>query len=190
VAPFEGDAWAPCGPAEEPCPEASVDDAIRFTFTVPEGWAGAPFGSDIWLADQANSGPAGAGFAIGRGGWIYSDPCTSPEVDVPVGPTVDDFVGALVDHPLLDVTAPVDITLAGYPGKYLELQGPADLTDRTMFQAWGPTFYAQGPSDHQPIWVVDVEGVRVVIHGSEFPGTAPERSAELRAIVDSMVIEP
>jgi hypothetical protein len=31
--------------------------------------------------------------------------------------------------------------------------------------------------------------VRVVIHGSEYPGTAPERSAELRAIVESMRIE-
>ena len=32
-------------------------------------------------------------------------------------------------------------------------------------------------------------GVRVVIHGSEFPDTPPERSAELRAIVESMRID-
>ncbi len=57
VAPFGGEEWAPCGPSETPCPEAARDDDIRFTFRVPDGWAGAPFGSDIWLADAANSGP-------------------------------------------------------------------------------------------------------------------------------------
>ena len=93
VAPFGGAEWAPCGPSEEPCPEAATDDDIRFTFTVPEGWAGAPFGSDIWLAAEHNSGPDGAGFLIGRGGWLYSDPCAeSGDPDIPVGPTVDDFV--------------------------------------------------------------------------------------------------
>jgi hypothetical protein len=189
VAPFEGAEWAPCGPAPEPCPEASIDDTVRFTFTVPDGWAGAPFGSDIWLAVEQNSGPAGAGMLLGRGGWMYSDPCKSPEVDVPVGPTVDDFVTALVEHPALDLTDPIDVTLGGHPGKYLDLHGPADLTDCSQFQAWGPTFYAQGPSNLQHIWVVDVDGVRIVIHASEFPGTAPERSAELRAIVQSMRIE-
>jgi hypothetical protein len=190
VSPFGGDEWAPCGPAEDPCPEAAVDDGIRFTFTVPEGWAGAPFGSDIWLATEHNSGPAGAGFLIGRGGWLYSDPCVGEDPDVPVGPTVDDFVDALVTHPALDVTEPVQVVLGGYAGKYLDLQAPADLSDcPDNFVAWDPTFYAQGPSNLQHIWVIDVDGVRVVIHGSEFPDTAPERSAELREIVDSFRIE-
>jgi hypothetical protein len=190
VAPFGGAEWAPCGPSEEPCPEAATDDDIRFTFTVPEGWAGAPFGSDIWLASYANSGPNGAGFLIGRGGWLYSDPCAeSGDTDIPVGPTVDDFVDALVAHPTLDLSEPVGVTLDGYPGRYLELEGPADRADCPTFQAWAPTFYAQGDSNHQPIWVIDVDGVRVVIHGSEFPDTAPERSAELREIVESMRIE-
>jgi hypothetical protein len=167
-----------------------VDDDLRFTFTVPDGWAAAPLGSDIWLASEHNSGPAGGGFLIGRGGWVYSEPCgTAEDPDTPIGTTVDEFVDALVAHPLLDTTDPIAITIGGYPGTYLEIQGPADRTDCQYFQAWGPTFYAQGDSNHQPIWVVDVAGVRVVIHGSEFPDTAPQRSAELRAIVESMRIE-
>jgi hypothetical protein len=190
VAPFGGAEWAPCGPSEESCPEAATDDDIRFTFTVPEGWAGAPFGSDIWLSAENNSGPDGAGFLIGRGGWLFSDPCAeSGDTDIPVGPTAGDFVDALVAHPALDLSDPVDVTLGGYPATYLELEGPAERTDCLYFQAWAPTFYAQGDSNHQPIWVVDVDGVRVVIHGSEFPGTDPQRSAELRAIVASMRIE-
>ena len=190
VAPFGGTEGAPCGPtAQDPCADAAVDDAIRFTFTVPDGWAGAPGGNDIWLAGANNSGPEGAGFLLGRGGWLYSDPCSEDDVpaDIPVGPTVDDFVDALVAHPMLELTDPVDVTIGGYAGKYLELQGPADRTDCQYFMAW-PTFYAQGDSNHMPIWVLDANGVRVVIHGSEFPGTPPERSAELRAIVESLRI--
>jgi hypothetical protein len=189
VAPFGGAEWAPCGPAEDRCPEASVDDDLRFTFTVPDGWAGAPLGSDIWLASFANSGPAGAGFLIGRGGWLSSDPCADEDPDVPVGPTVEDFVEALVSHPALEVGEPIDVSVGGYAGKYLDLQAPADLSDCPYFRAWDPTFYAQGPSNQWHIWVLDVDGVRVVIHGSDYPGTAPERSEELRDIVESIRIE-
>lgn len=195
VTPFVGADWAPCGPSEETCFEAEVDDDLRFTFTVPDGWTAAPLGSDVWLAAEHNSGPAGAGFLIGRGGWLYSDPCTGGDSDLGIGPGVDEFVYALTenyaltDDSVLEVSEPVEITLAGFPGQYLEIRGPADLSDCPTFAAWGPTFHAQGANDRQPIWVVDVDGVRVVIHGSEYPGTAPERSAELRAIVESMRIE-
>jgi hypothetical protein len=189
VAPFGGDEWAPCGQDEAPCPEAATDDDIRFTFTVPDGWAGAPFGNDIWLASEHNSGPAGGGFLIGRGGWLYSDPCATESPDVPVGPTVDDFVGAITSHPTVAETEPVDVSLGGYPGKYLEIQAPDDLTGCQYFQVWSPTHYAQGDSNLWRIWVLDVDGTRVVFQTSEFPGTDPERLEELRVIVDSLRIE-
>ena len=191
VTPFADYLWAPCGPAEYPCAEATRDDAIRFTVTVPDGWAGTPLGgADIWLAVEHNSAPDGAGFLIGRGGWLYSEPCSDrANQDVPVGPTVDDFVAALVSHPLLEVTDPIETMLSGYPGRYLEIQVPADITDCPYYQVWEPTFYAQGASNLWPIWVLDVDGVRVVVHGSQFPGTAPERVAELRAIVESLRID-
>jgi len=64
-----------------------------------------------------------------RGGWVYSKPCHGglPQPDIPTGTTVDEFVSVLVDHPDLDVSSPVDVTLAGYSGKYLELQAPANI---------------------------------------------------------------
>jgi hypothetical protein len=146
VAPFGGTDWGPCGPAEQACPEAAVDDDIRFTFTIPEdGWAGEPFGSGIWLAGAANSGPDGAGFAIGRGGWIYSEPCgTAEDPDTPMGPSVDEFVDALTAHPQLDATDPLDVTVGGSLGKYLELPGPADRTDCMSFHP------RLGVSRHRP----------------------------------------
>jgi hypothetical protein len=204
VEPFVGTDLTPCGliptgATPPPCPGATKDDSIRFTFTVPEGWAGA-FNS-LWLADAQVSPPGAAGMIMGRGGWLHSDPCLTDAqielngglVDIPVGPTVDDFANALAEHPLLDVTAPVDVTLAGYSGKYVDLQIPADISAcPTSYFPWegGRGLYAQGPGNRWHLWILDVNGVRVVIQTHDYAGTSPQRQSELETIVASIQIEP
>lgn len=196
VTPFLGDDPSICGPAPTratppPCPEATSDDSIRVTFTVPDGWAGAPFRS-LWLADGTNSPPAGAGMIFLRGGWLHSDPCrTDPSaMEIPVGPTVDDFATALAEHPLLDVTAPIDVTLGGYSGKYVDLQVPSDISGCDAYYPWEPGLYAQGPSHQWHLWILDVEGVRVVVQATDYPATSAQHQSELQAIVDSIQITP
>jgi hypothetical protein len=119
--------------------------------------------------------------------------------DVPTGTTVDEFVTALVEHPELDVTSPVDVTLGGYSGTYLELQAPANIAtvqdlpgpdECAYYFVWEPGIYAQGPNHLWHIWVVDVDGVRVVVRADTYPGTTPEVQAQLAAIVDSIQIAP
>ena len=143
---------------------------------------------------------------FGRGGWLYtvSQVCAGSGPDptgpnIPTGTTVDEFVTALVDHPDLDVTSPVDVTLGGYSGKYLELRAPANTTTDELgpdpsgcnyYFVWEPGIYAQGPNALWRIWVLDVDGVRVVVRGDSFPGTSPQVQAQLAAIVDSIQIEP
>ncbi len=122
IGPDLTDSWMTC--PEPPTP--GCDNTMRLMFTVPDGWAG--ISGSIWLAQGGNSPPAGAGMLFTRGGWLRSDPCVGAPVDIPVGPTVDDFATALADHPLLDTTDPTDITLAsGYSGKYLDLQVPTEI---------------------------------------------------------------
>ena len=128
-----------------------------------------------------------------RGGGLYSDPCHStPPPDIAVGPTVDDFANAIAAHPLLDATTPVDIKLAGYSGKYIDLQLPADVKTCTNgeFFPFEPGLYAQGPSHRWHLWILDVHGVRVVVQSMDFADTSAQRRAELQAIVDSIKIEP
>ena len=175
-----------CGAPPEPgCSETTADDAISFTFTVPDGWEGVA----THLVNTYNEPPGGAAMYFSTGAWLFSDPCADADApDIPVGPTVDDFVSALVDHPLLDVTAPADVTLAGYSGKYLELQGPADTTACPTFRAWAPNVYAQGPDQRWHLWVLDADGIRVVVRTDTYPGTSPEVQAELQEIVDSLQI--
>ena len=127
-----------------------------------------------------------------RGGDLYSDPCGGePPPDIPVGPTVGDFADALADHPLLEVTTPVDVTVGGYSGKYVDLQVPSDISGcYQSYYPWEPGLYAQGPGHRWHLWILDVDGVRVVVQSTDYAGTSPQDQAELQAIVDSIQIEP
>jgi hypothetical protein len=199
VQPFVGSGLL-CG-GQAGCTEAAAeDDSIRMTFTVPEGWAGV--GGTIFRTVENNAPPGGAGLLFSRGPWLYSDPCgrtRPPAPDVSTGTTVDDFVNALVDHPDLDVTSPVDVTLAGFSGKYLELQAPANIAanqespapdECAYYFVWEPGIYAQGPNHLWHIWVLDVDGTRVVVRSDTYPGTSTEVQAQLQSIVESLQIEP
>ena len=183
-----------CGPADvDPdCVEDPRDDTITFTYTIPEGWADLrSLGGAAWIDD--NAPPDGAAVQITRGGWLYSEPCTSDDQvqpDIAVGPSVDDFVTALVDHPLLDVTTPVDVTLAGYSGKYLDLQVPDDISECVRYRPMDAHIYAQGRGHRWHMWVIDVGGVRVLVEGNDYAGTSAERLAEEQAIIDSIEITP
>jgi hypothetical protein len=161
----------------------------RFTFDVPEGWSGI-LGA-VWLTDKESRPPHGATFGFGSGGSLYSEPCGAPPPpDIEVGPTVDDFANALADHPLLDVTDPVDVTLGGYAGKYVDLQIPSDISAcPTSYFPWEPGIYAQGPGQRWHLWILDVDGVRVLVQSTDYAGTSAQDRAELEAMVDSLQIE-
>ena len=197
--PFAGSGGLCMGQAG--CVEAGPeDDSIRITLTVPDGWTGFEGGSVVPSA-ESYSPPGGAALIFGRGGWLHTKLCAPlpPAPDISTGTTVNEFVTALVDHPDLDVTSPVDVTLGGYSGKYLELRAPANTTTDELgpdpsgcnyYFVWEPGIYAQGPNALWRIWVLDVDGVRVVVRSDSFPGTTPQVRAQLQAIVDSIQIEP
>ena len=130
-------------------------------------------------------------------------------VDPPVGPSVDDLAVALADLPPFQVTsAPTDVTAYGYRGKHLELAAP-DLPaeedhfprcDRGNLLSWvAPIDVAEGEEgafhgyNGQPIeefWILDVDGTRLVIEANWSSASAPAEVAEMRAILDSIRIEP
>lgn len=196
VSPFAGREALCHMPPQPGCTETTADDTMRFTITVPDGWAGA--GNGIWLNGPANGPPDGAGLQFARGSWLLSDPCKYIDADIPVGPTVANFVDAVAAHPRLTTTAPVDVTLAGYSGKYFDLQVPADISrcevepgtsEPPIYRPWEPGIYAQGPAQRWHQWVVDVDGIRVLVQSFDFAGTSAAHRAELQAIVNSIRIE-
>ena len=194
VNPSTHPAWTACPQPTTPgCSDPAAAKSIRFRMTVPEGWAG--IGPAVWLATEEAAPPGGATVGFGRGSWMHSDPCRdAPEPDFPVvevGPTVDDFADALADNPKLEVTAPVAVTLGGYSGKYVDLQVPSDISRcPTSYFVWEPGIYAQGPSQRWHLWILDVNGVRVVVQSTDYAGTSAQDRADMQAIVDSIQIEP
>jgi hypothetical protein len=75
---------------------------------------------------------------------------------------------------------------------------PAELDfatcDDGQFWVWstgdGQLIYSQGPEGRFHLWILDVDGRRVVVMTHDFPGTPPDDLAELEAIVESIEIEP
>jgi hypothetical protein len=126
---------------------------------------------------------------------VYGDPCqwstTIPETPAT---TVDELVEALAAQASRDASAPVDITLDGYAGKSITLHVPddADFTqcDDELFSSWGtrdedPSRYHQGPGQIDKLWIVDVDGVLVVIDAGYYAGTPQEVVDEMDAIVET-----
>jgi hypothetical protein len=134
--------------------------------------------------------------------------------DPPVGPSVDDLATALADLAPFRVTSPPkDVTIYGYSGKHLELtvpnlpvegEGGVDRRftgcEEGKLKSWvafidtaeeGDAFYGySGPGYREEFWILDVEGTRLMIAAGRSPGSPPKDLAELRAILDSIRIEP
>jgi hypothetical protein len=166
--------------------------SMTFAVQVPPSWHPFEDGYGVF-ADWDDPDGNEAFMGLYPGGNLHSQPCQTDEnapADIPVGPTVDDLVTALVDHPKLDVTAPVDVTLAGYSGKYLDLTTPNDISTCARYRPLDRHIYAQGPGQRWHMWILDVDGVRVVVETNDYPATSPSRLAEEQAIVQSLVITP
>ncbi len=86
------------------------------------------------------------------------------------------------------MTEPVDVTLGGYAGRYLELQTPTDPSACHYF-VWQPGIYAHGPDHLWHIWVLDVDGIRVVVRADTYPGTTAEVRDQIQAILGSLRID-
>ena len=193
----EGWKGDPCGLGAA-CPSIPpVADTLAVEITVPDGWQSA-FERTILMPVPPGSteGPAGAGFAIGwttMSAGLHSDPCLSEAhgtPDIAVGPTVDDFVGAVVAHPALRATQPRAVELGGYKGTYLTISAPDDISGCADWRPWEPGFAAQGADNLWGIWVIDVEGLRMILVTEEFPNTSEAHKSALRSIVESIRFVP
>ena len=170
---------------------------LRVTFTVPEGWKSWAFG--VVPAEGGADAPAGRGLGFWVIDEVYADPCrwTRGMVDPPVGPGVDDLVATLVEQRGRYASTPTDVTLAGYAGTRIDVQVPPDIDfsdcSHSEFHSWtnmpSGGRYHQGPGQIDRLWILDVDGDRLVVGASFFPETSPEDRAELWQIIDSVRID-
>ena len=182
---------APLNPGQVVATVLGDSGFVTLRFTVPDGWVG--FGGFAVLPATGTQAPDGMGINLGEvNGGLFSDPCQWVEgQEDPVGPTVDDLATALAEQTGYVASTPVDVTLGGYGGKRVDLQLPSDVgsCNNGEFYPWVGSVYAQGPDNRWDVWILDVEGERIVVLGTYYPGTSAEDLAEQQAIIDSIVIE-
>ena len=172
------------------------------TVTLPAGW-GIDDGTGVLVNGSADP-PDGSFVMIfaEREYWVYGDPCqwSTTRPDTP-STTVDEVVVALTAQASRDATAPVDITVDGYAGKSITLHVPDDAAfdecDDGNFGSWAsidpefgddgvsPSRHAQAPGQVDTLYILDLDGVIMIIDTSYYAETPAENVAALEAIVES-----
>jgi hypothetical protein len=182
--------------------DGSVGGAPPITVTIPApGWSGAPNGGILIKNDNPDPPDGSALIVFGGPLYVYGDPCqwSTTKPDAPAT-TVDELVAALASQASRDASAPVDVTLGGFPdlgyhGKSITLHVPDDAVfsqcDRGYFGSWAleadptPSRYHQGPGQIDELWVLDVNGLLTVIDGAHYGQTPLTDVEELHAIIES-----
>ena len=183
-----------------------IDPGLAIVADIPAGWIGHPDVPAITSPEGSNEGVL-IGFMEADG--LFSDPChwdldgTGAEGqpgDVEVGPAVGDLVTALKANTSYTSSTPNPVTVGGFEGQELELQLPGDEIIRACDQRPGQStgdyfvfpegFYAQGPNSRWHLYIVDVDGTRLITMVSIAEGIAQADIAAAEAIVESFEITP
>jgi len=169
---------------------------IPVTVTVPAGWTGELAGPYAVFFDNGGAdGRATISLTLSQS--IYADPCTDRGLLNPQpGPTVDDLASALARLPGFTATTPTDLAVAGFRGKQLTLTAPDNFNSCVLssdgYRIWqlpeGHVF-SFAPGERMALWILDVNGKRLVVSGETLPGTTAQDQAKVRAILDSIRIE-
>jgi hypothetical protein len=184
---------APLDPGPVIATGFGASESLTFRFIVPEGWVG--FSGVGVLPASGTEAPDGMGINLGEvNAGLFQDPCrwAAGDPQIPVGPTVEDLANALAAQTAYEASDPFDVSLGGYSGQRVDLQLPSDVEscDSGEFYPWVGSLYAQGPDNRWDVWILDVEGDRIVVLATHFPGTSAEDLAEQQAIIDSLAIQP
>ena len=102
----------------------------------------------------------------------------------------------------MNATAPTDITVDGFHGKQVEFTVPDYATGESLDECAdgghfmvlegvdtpGDGYWAQGPNQHHQLWILDVDGTRVVIGATWFPDTSAQDRADIDEMLSSIQI--
>lgn len=183
-------------------PDQDPDTPLRVVFDVAdEGWSG-------WIGALKLSATELVGLSISTVTNVVTDGCIDHAPAEPeVGPTVDDLATALSGLTPFEATSPRSVTVDGYDGQHLTLTAP-EIDVHTSagtrefacsegnLGSWiSPTIdgyfngYNGEPGTSEEIWILDVDGTRLLISSAVSPGSPEQDVAELRSIFDSIQIE-
>jgi hypothetical protein len=130
---------------------------------------------------------------------VYADPCrwAGTLLDPPIDPSVDGLVAGLASQKGRHATPATDVSLSGFTGKDMEVTTPSRMDpadcDGGEYRTWTHPLGGQRslePDQRDLLWIVDVEGTRVVIDSALGPDTTEQDRADRTHMVESILIEP
>jgi hypothetical protein len=160
----------------------------KIEITAPDDWSNGG-----WNISKGSGAVAIMFWDVNK---VYPTPCDwmgKPMVDP--GSGVDGLASALANQPLRNATVPMDVELGGFSGKYLEWSVPADIDfldcGESYFESWtgsgwASDRYQQAPGQVDRLWILDVDGERLVVDATYLPSATAHDRAELAEVVESI----
>lgn len=186
-------------------PDGDPTTTMRVTFEIADsGWTS-------WLGTASFDKGDQVSLSVMTVSNLVRQGCTNHNpADPAVGPSVDDLATALTRLAPFKVTSqPTDVTVDGFRGKHLQLTVPEIPVQREQFigcasngklQTWFSPLHDGGkgafygynaePGRTEDFYILDVEGTRLVLATNVGPTSHPDNLEELKAIFESIRIEP
>jgi len=179
-------------------------DHPGFQVQAPLAWSS--YGA--YIADDATD--AWLAITVWDVGKVPSNPCHSIGHLHDPGRTVDDLAAALAAEPTRNATAPTDVMLAGYSGKYLQWSVPSDAVvtgdgdfkgcdvqsdGHRNFVSWTGhggegERWQQMAGQVDRLWILDVNGQRLLVDATHSPDATQSQLDEQDRIVQSLRFVP
>jgi hypothetical protein len=168
--------------------DGNEETATRGTFVIEgSGWTSVIAGARKKINDENY-----VGFLVVEVAELWSPVC-EPTAPMAAGSTAVELANQFAANGLTVREALAPVNAFGYEGHHLVVEVPA-LCYGPEFMAWaGPAFdgrYYQWSAQILEFWFLDVEGTPVMVEAGWFPGSREEDLAELRAVLDTLVITP
>ena len=166
----------------------------RYSVWVPGGWS-----ADGEFVTRTP--PKVMGVSVWDAVKVPTDPCRWSSTMTTPGPTVDDLVKALVAQRTRNASAPAATTLAGYKGVFLKWSVPPDMVDGEKCDPWpdngyrdfvsflgvgGSERYQQLADQIDSLWVLDVNGQRLVVDATYSADATDAQKTELKQVTESL----
>jgi hypothetical protein len=176
-----------------PGPHLLVLAGLQITIDVPDGWRGSEQG--VIHSDFGAAGPNGAALTFWTVSNVYTDPChwrrSAPHPAV--GASSSELVAALATQRGHPSGERIKTSISGAEAIELEMDVPSSLQmdrcDDGEFRTWQSLQgdrKQEGPGQIDQLFVVTVDGTRLVVDAAFFPGTAREDRSALFDMVRSI----
>jgi hypothetical protein len=181
--------------------------SLAFTVVLPPGWFDLS-GTTVDKYPETGKPRPVLGLSVWDVGQVVRDPCHWQDQAFTPGPSVEDLAAALAAQKTRDATTPTAVTLAGYAGEYLQWSVPADLTSSKWtdfdacdlssdgvdrdFVSWFANGssqddrYEEVPGEVDQLWVLEVNGQRLVVDATYSPDTSQADRRQLAQVVNSL----